>query len=267
MQIVITDAPDDASRKAIGDLMDEYNDTQTEPSAARPLSVVARAPAGGEIIAGLQGWSYWQWFKIDFFPLPPGLGDLGARLLRSAEQEALRRGCHSIWVDSADAAMSELYLASGYGECARLSATHRFFRKRLVAGEAAFPAIEDSILRRPPGRVPPLGLLLRAPGSEVCAGGLLARPDHGWLFVELLILPAAERHSGIGTRLMALAEQEAAARGLIGVWLDTFSFQARPFYERLGYRMIGALEDYPPGHTRFLLAKRLDGAPLDDIKA
>jgi GNAT superfamily N-acetyltransferase len=267
MQIVITDDPDDASRKAIGDLMDSYNDSHTGPSAARPLAVVARDPESGEIVAGVQGWSYWQWFKIDLFPLPPGSGDLGGRLLRSAEQEALRRGCHGIWVDSADAAMSALYLMAGYVEFARLSATHRFFRKRLVAGEAAFAAEEEIILRRPAGLVPRLGLLLRPPGSDVCAGGLLARPDHGWLFVELLILPAAERRSGIGTRLMALAEQEAAARGLIGVWLDTFSFQARPFYERLGYGMIGALEDYPPGHTRFLMAKRLDGAPVDDVKA
>jgi hypothetical protein len=26
---------------------------------------------------------------------------------------------------------------------------------------------------------------------------------------------------------------------------------------------VGTLRDFPPGHTRFTLAKRLDGAPLE----
>src|SRR6516165_7091346 len=39
-------------------------------------------------------------------------------------------------------------------------------------------------------------------------------------------------------------------------WLDTFSFQARGFYEKLGYEEFGRL-DYPPGHHRHFLRKRL----------
>ena len=41
--------------------------------------------------------------------------------------------------------------------------------------------------------------------------------------------------------------------------LDTLSFQARPFYEKLGYRVYGQLEDFPAGsgHTRYYLTKTL----------
>jgi hypothetical protein len=47
------------------------------------------------------------------------------------------------------------------------------------------------------------------------------------------------------------------------VWLDTYSFQARGFYERLGYTVFGTINDYPPGHSRFFLTKTLspDGVP------
>jgi len=44
------------------------------------------------------------------------------------------------------------------------------------------------------------------------------------------------------------------------VWvsdLDTFSFQARPFYEGLGYEVFCTLDNYPPGHQRFFMKKAL----------
>ena len=38
---------------------------------------------------------------------------------------------------------------------------------------------------------------------------------------------------------------------------DTFSFQARPFYEKLGYRVFGTLENHPSGHQHYLMTKKL----------
>jgi hypothetical protein len=52
-------------------------------------------------------------------------------------------------------------------------------------------------------------------------------------------------------------ERRAAERGCPHAWVDTFSFQARPFYERLGYRVFGVLPDYPTGHERYFLCKAL----------
>ena len=92
-------------------------------------------------------------------------------------------------------------------------------------------------------------------------GGLWGSTGFGWLFVQLLIVPEALRAQGLGRQLMAMAENEARQRGCHGAWLDTFDFQARPFYERLGYTLFGELADYPKGHTRYYLQKAL--AALD----
>jgi ribosomal protein S18 acetylase RimI-like enzyme len=55
--------------------------------------------------------------------------------------------------------------------------------------------------------------------------------------------------------MLLQAEQEAIARGCRGAWLDTYSFQARGFYERLGYAVFGILNDYPPGQKRIFCTK------------
>jgi hypothetical protein len=55
---------------------------------------------------------------------------------------------------------------------------------------------------------------------------------------------------------MAEAETIARTRGYIGVWLDTFEFQAKPFYERLGYEVFGQLEGAQGAIARYFLKKR-----------
>ena len=60
-------------------------------------------------------------------------------------------------------------------------------------------------------------------------GGLWGSTGYTWLYVELLVVPAPQRGSGVGTRLLAMAESEALARGCTSAWLDTFEFQARGF--------------------------------------
>jgi aryl-alcohol dehydrogenase-like predicted oxidoreductase/GNAT superfamily N-acetyltransferase len=91
----------------------------------------------------------------------------------------------------------------------------------------------------------------------IIRGGLWALTYYKWMFVELMHVPEAARGQGFGTRMMRLAEAEALDRGCHGVWLDTFTFQARGFYEKLGYDVFAQIPEYPPGHSRLLLMKRL----------
>ncbi len=73
----------------------------------------------------------------------------------------------------------------------------------------------------------------------------------------MLAVPAGLRGCGVGTEIMQMAEREAMQRNCHGAWLDTFDFQARGFYERLGYRWFAELPDYPIGHTRYFMKKAL----------
>lgn len=98
--------------------------------------------------------------------------------------------------------------------------------------------------------------LLVTDESGVTQGGLHGRIFGEWLFVELLVVPEAGRGKGLGSQLMSMAEAVAREKGCFGVWLDTFSFQAPEFYQKLGYSVFGELKDYPPGHSRFFLQKR-----------
>jgi len=109
-----------------------------------------------------------------------------------------------------------------------------------------------------PGRWDTLAVTVRGVDGEV-AGGLWGRTGYGFLFVELLALGPA-RGLGLGRKVMALAEAEARRRGLLGIWLDTWTFQALGFYPKLGFMECGRITEYPPGHDRIFYVKRFAGA-------
>ena len=90
------------------------------------------------------------------------------------------------------------------------------------------------------------------------AGGLWGTASYRWLFVQYLAIPPAMQGQGVGRALMLAGEAEARRLGCIGIWLDTFSFQARGFYEKLGYAVFGEIDGFPPSHSRFFLQKRID---------
>ncbi|HEX8556334.1 MAG TPA: GNAT family N-acetyltransferase [Sphingomonas sp.] len=106
-----------------------------------------------------------------------------------------------------------------------------------------------------PGATGPLAVLLRDDGGATI-GGLWGHTVFGWLHIELLFVPPAMRGASTGSAIMDRAEETAAARGCIGAWLDTYDFQARGFYEKRGYRLVGTIRDCPPGGAHHFLYKR-----------
>ncbi|HEY7297377.1 MAG TPA: GNAT family N-acetyltransferase [Xanthobacteraceae bacterium] len=103
----------------------------------------------------------------------------------------------------------------------------------------------------------PVNFVLRGERGDVL-GGVLGQLWGGWLHVTHLWVADAARGAGHGTRLMRNAEAYALSRGAVGAAVETHSFQARPFYERLGYEVFGKLDGYPPGHAKFFLRKALE---------
>jgi GNAT superfamily N-acetyltransferase len=79
----------------------------------------------------------------------------------------------------------------------------------------------------------------------------------GWLYVDALWVSENLRGQGYGTKLMGMIEGEAARHGCTNVYLNTFTFEAPAFYEKLGYTVFAELEDFPPGHSRLFLRKAI----------
>ena len=79
----------------------------------------------------------------------------------------------------------------------------------------------------------------------------------GVLYVDLLWIDEAHRGGGAGATLLRLAEDEAKRRGARQARVNTFSFQAPGFYEKMGYGRLAVLEDHPPGHKTVYFDKKL----------
>ena len=89
-------------------------------------------------------------------------------------------------------------------------------------------------------------------------GGLIAKRKGSWLCIEYLWVSEASRGSGLGSELMYEAESQARSRGCSHMLVDTFSFQALPFYQKLGYQLQMSLPDFPhAGMQRHYLSKVL----------
>ena len=101
-----------------------------------------------------------------------------------------------------------------------------------------------------------LAVLLSDPGTNEVIGGLWGETMYDQLHIDLLFIPEPFRRTGLGRLVMAEAEAEAIRRRCRGSWVDTFSFQARGFYEKLGFTLMGVIDDHPIGHQRFFLKKR-----------
>jgi GNAT superfamily N-acetyltransferase len=135
-------------------------------------------------------------------------------------------------------------------------------QREMEATQEAFGVVmqglTDNIVKRI-GNIPfgiSIRIFLRNPRDRV-VGGITGEIFGGWLYTSMLWVEESLRHRGYGTRLLSMLEKEAIQRGCRHAHVDTFSFEARPFYEKLGYTLFGTLEDYPEGYCKYFLKKDL----------
>ena len=102
----------------------------------------------------------------------------------------------------------------------------------------------------------PLAIFLKDERNAVL-GGALGHVWGGWLDLDALWVAEPFRGEGYGAKLLRAAEDEARTQGCHGVFLTTFSFQAKPFYEKFGYEVVADIPDYPNGHSHHVLTKKL----------
>jgi GNAT superfamily N-acetyltransferase len=101
-----------------------------------------------------------------------------------------------------------------------------------------------------------LCVVLKTPSGEI-VGGAIGATYWDWFHLDLMWVKEELRGKGYGTLILLQAEEEARRRGATYVFLDTFDFQAPEFYKRYGYEVFGELPDFPAGHTRYFMKKRL----------
>ncbi|MFF8291495.1 GNAT family N-acetyltransferase [Streptomyces sp. NPDC016309] len=112
------------------------------------------------------------------------------------------------------------------------------------------------------------GLSVRATDDATgeITGGLTGWTWGGLAGVSMVWVREDRRGTGLGTRLLRAAEEEARRRGCDRVIVSSFSFQAPAFYRRLGYVETGRSEGFPGGNVDVHFYKPLDGPPAPSFQ-
>ena len=93
--------------------------------------------------------------------------------------------------------------------------------------------------------------------SGKVVGGVIGRLAADSVYVEIVYNDEAIRGTGLGTKAMLMVEEEARRLGAVEAWLYTMSFQAKPFYEKIGYHMFAELNWMGGKHKRQFMRKDL----------
>ncbi|MFC4560155.1 GNAT family N-acetyltransferase [Virgibacillus kekensis] len=88
-------------------------------------------------------------------------------------------------------------------------------------------------------------------------GGISADVYWGWLEINDFWFNEELRGRGFGKTLLQKTEEIAIDKGAQKSLLTTFDFQARNFYTKYGYEVVGEIKDYPPGSSYFTMVKTL----------
>ena len=104
----------------------------------------------------------------------------------------------------------------------------------------------------------PLAVFVRDRQTGKVIGGLLGRSEYGLVYVAWLFLPEDLRRARIGSRGLAMAEEEGRRRGCTRITLTTLSIEAPGFYLKQGYEVAATIDCEPPGLTRYYMMKKLE---------
>ncbi len=91
----------------------------------------------------------------------------------------------------------------------------------------------------------------------VLVGGVKGSFGNNYVSVDTLWVDETYRGQYLGNKLMTHLEEVAKARGVNNVMLSTCTFQAKDFYEKLGYTVIGVTKDVPLGSDDHFMVKKL----------
>lgn len=88
-------------------------------------------------------------------------------------------------------------------------------------------------------------------------GGAIGFIKYDWYFLDMLYIDEEYRKGNIGTSLINELENFARKEKLTGIRTDTWDFQAKEFYEKMGFKLFGELKDCPLGTINYFFEKKL----------
>jgi ribosomal protein S18 acetylase RimI-like enzyme len=95
--------------------------------------------------------------------------------------------------------------------------------------------------------------------NDEIVGGISGETDMGnWVHVELLYVDEKCRGKYIGTLLIKKVEEYVTENKLVGIHLNTWDWQAKGFYEKIGFTVFGELKGHPLGGTKYYLKKQIN---------
>jgi GNAT superfamily N-acetyltransferase len=267
-----------------------YNTAATGIVEFYPLVFLIK-DAGHNVLGGILGNVVGGWLHIRSLWVDRQCRGRGyaTGLMAAAERYAIGKGCVAAFLQTASYEARPLYEKLGYRVFAELSDHPSKGHNRYFLAKQPLSGIEDGGDRRDRANIvmqpyasfdvqeivnrgihthasAAIGLpeqmwfaanfFLKNDDGEI-VGGALGNTWGLWLYVSDLWVDPSIRGKGYATKLMTAIEHLAIERGCRNSYLDTFSFQARPLYEKLGYKLFGTLENHPKGHSHYFLRKTL----------
>ena len=211
---------------------------------------------------------------------------IGSALIREAERAAREKGCRFMTLGTFDFQARPLYEKFGFAvcgiieDCPTKGHTHYDMIKRLddpsnaraAAAPCAFEIqsgdaddaeyIDDKLVEYNRSQVPAandftwIGRKIPGDHDEPAAAGFAGVNYWNNAFIELLWVDEPRRNQGIGSCLLSDIEREAKKNGACIMIVDARDWNV-DFFQKLGYTVYCTLEDYPGGHSKYKLQKRL----------
>ncbi|KPI87411.1 acetyltransferase [Leptomonas seymouri] len=281
-------------------LADMVKQTPPVPAYQETLVARVAKTADGRVAGGILGKVLWNTFEVLQLAVNPACRVAGTKtaLMKWAEEAA--RGeyaCNQIFIGTYSWQPQEFFEGLGYvlqwthENCPRGYAKHYMekvwsMEKRNepvqgYANAAAGLALEEweaeeaceQLLdwaekyrqQRGATSVPPYAKETHAMKALLLDGTLAACCLYTvtWkvLHVDILVVVSGKQRRGVGTAMLQKIDDLARQHHCHDVYLETMSWQARPFYEKNGYTHVATQQDFPMGHKRFILLRHVPPMP------
>lgn len=102
----------------------------------------------------------------------------------------------------------------------------------------------------------PIALTINDENNNLIAGAT-AKIFGYWLLIDNIWVSESLRGKKIGSQLLIELENSAIKHGCKHALLDTLNFQAKPFYEKFGYKLQWTQECYPKEGCKYFMVKNL----------